>query len=56
MKRGSHKINYMKIGLIVVTTFLTDFHLVVETNILKSPTVDFHFYNIHSLDVLHLVA
>lgn len=38
----------MKIGLIAVSTVLSDFHLVVETNILKPPLVDFHFHSIHS--------
>lgn len=33
MERGGHKIDYMKIGLTVVSTFLSDIHLVVETNI-----------------------
>lgn len=33
----------MKIGLIAVSTVLSDFHLVVETNILKPPLVDFSF-------------
>lgn len=47
MEKGSHKIDYMKIGLIV-STVLLDFHLIVETNILKSPLVDFNFHSIHS--------
>lgn len=56
MERGSHKMDYMKIGLIAVSTVLSDFNLAVETNILKPPLVDFHFHSIHSWGVLHLVA
>lgn len=40
--------DYMKIGLIAVSTVLSDFNLAVETNILKPPLVDFHFHSIHS--------
>lgn len=35
MERGSDKIDYMKIGLIALSTFLSDFPLVIETSILK---------------------
>lgn len=48
MERGSCKMDCMKIGLIAVSTVLSDFHLVVETNILKPPLVDFHFHSTHS--------
>lgn len=48
MERGNHKIDDMENGLVAVSTSLSKFHLVVETNILKSRFVDFHFHSIHS--------